>query len=104
MARASARGRRCCGSRWGEWVALTRFVRHRQFGKTGIVGVDDVPKPAHVVDAEPFQLGVLVADVGRLATVPRGDGVDVMARVAIEFSPSSTCPPIVSQWFGQTFF
>jgi hypothetical protein len=39
---------------------LSRLVRHRQFGKADIVGIDDIGETAHLADAELFQFGVFV--------------------------------------------
>ena len=61
-----------------------RLARHRELDQARIVGIDDVLEPAHFADAEPFQLGVLVACGGRVAALPTRDDVDVMQRVAIE--------------------
>ena len=84
-ARASAPARRCCGSPRRERAVLARLLLQRQLGKAGIVGIDEVREAAHLADAKPFQFGVFVADVGGLAAFPGGDGVDVMARIAIDF-------------------
>ena len=71
---------------------LARPVRYRPFGKADIVGIDDVREPAHFSDAKPFQFAMFVADIGRLAALPGGDGVDVMQRIAVDFRlPLSHC-------------
>jgi hypothetical protein len=57
-------------------------------GKSGIIGVHDVGQQAHVVDAKPFQLGMLVADIGRLAALPARDGINVMQRIAVDVRPA----------------
>lgn len=64
------------------------MICHGLFCKSGIVGIHDVSQQAHVVDAEPFQLGVLVADIGRLAVLPARDGIDVMQRIAVDVRPA----------------
>src|SRR5882724_9557214 len=66
-------------------AALARLVRHRQFGKAGIVGIDDVGQLLHFADTEPFQFGVFVADVGGVAALPGGNGVDVMQCISVNF-------------------
>jgi hypothetical protein len=56
-------------------------------GKPRIVGIDDIGQLQHVAAAEPFELGMLVADVGRLAALPARDGINVMQRIAIDVRP-----------------
>jgi hypothetical protein len=72
------------GYRWSLWphkyyvsrhrsliyVSLDFLVRNSDLGKYGIVGIYDVSQQAHFADAEPFQVRVFVADVGRVAAFP----------------------------------
>jgi hypothetical protein len=90
-------------SRFRSLVALDR---HRKFGEAGIVGIDDVPEPAHFVDAEPSQFAVFVTDIARFAAMPGGDCINVMARVAVEFRPPfpDRCDQPEPGWRDAGFF
>src|SRR5439155_13821865 len=65
-------------------VALARLAGHCLLRIQRIVAVDDVDQQAHFADAEPFQFGMLIADIGGFAAPPLRNGINVVQRIAIQ--------------------
>ena len=83
----TTRPRRSCSRSWRNTQAdqSVRVTRDRQPGKPGIVGVNNIGQQKHFADAKPFEFGVLVADIGRLATLPSRDSINMMQGIAMDF-------------------